>query len=114
MADINAFAFTRAVQVICDSSDLVVSYDIQILDDTVVKMRVILTNGTFIDVFHNADSGKRSYALIEEAVRVFGADNAFIGWHIHPFDNPSQHIPSAEISFDQFMVLIEDHFAKKQ
>jgi hypothetical protein len=103
MAYLNAFEFARIIQDNCAQSDLVVSYDVWILDDTVVKMRIILTIRAFIDVFYNVDSGKCSYALIEEGARVFGADNAFVGWHIHPFDNPGEHLLSPEVSFAEFL-----------
>ena len=113
MAHINAFEFARTIQDHCDRSDLVTSYDVRILDDTVVKIRVTLTYDAFIDVFYNSDTGKCSYALVESSGRVFGADNAFIGWHIHPFDNPNQHVPAAEISFEKFLKTIEDHIAQR-
>lgn len=109
MARLNAYEFARAIQDDCTRSDLVVSYEIQILDDTVVKVRVILVVNAFIDVFYNADSGKCSYALIEAGARVFGVDNAFIGWHIHPFDNPGQHVSSTEVSFAEFLNSVEEH-----
>jgi hypothetical protein len=114
MAHVSPFEFARAVQSACDRSDLVAGYDVQILDDTVVKVQAILTYDAFIDVFYNADTGKCSYALIEKAARVFGADNAFIGWHIHPFDDPSQHVPSSEISFLDFLRKVEEHAAQRQ
>ena len=109
MAYLSPIAFARTIQDACNRSDLVASYDVRILDDTVVKIRVVLTYDAFIDVFYNADTGKRSYALVEKATRVFGAANAFIGWHIHPFDNPDKHIPSAAISFDDFLKAVEEH-----
>jgi hypothetical protein len=111
MAYLNPIAFARTIQDACNQSDLVVSYDVRILEDTVVKIRVVLTYDAFIDVFYNADTGKCSYALVEKAARVFGADNAFIGWHIHPFDDPDQHIPSATISFDDFLKAVEEHIS---
>jgi hypothetical protein len=114
MAHVSPFEFARAVQSVCDQSDLVSAYDVQILDDTVVKVQVTLTYDAFIDVFYNADTGKCSYALIEKAARVFGADNAFIGWHVHPFDDPSQHVPSPEISFLDFLKTVQDHVTRKQ
>lgn len=109
MAHLNAFEFIRAIQDDCDQSDIVISYDIRLLDDTVVKMRVALTSDAFIDVFYNSDSGKCSYALIEKGIRIFDADNAFIGWHIHPFDNPSQHVSSSKVSFEEFLNNVEEH-----
>jgi len=113
MAHLNPFEFARSIQDHCDRSDLVVSYDTRILDNMIVKIRVALSFGAFIDVFYNADSGKYSYALIEKGIRVFGADNAFIGWHIHPFDGPDQHKPTSEISFSEFLHLVEKQFTDK-
>ena len=113
MAHISAFEFTRTVQDICDLSDLVTSYDVRILDDTVVKIRVALIYEAFIDVFYNSDTGKCSYALIEASSRVFGADNTFIGWHIHPFDSPNHHIPSSEVSYEKFLKTIEEHIDQR-
>ena len=113
MAHISAFEFARTIQDICDRSDLVTYYDVRILDDTVVKIRVALTHDAFIDVFNNSDTGKCSYALIEASIRVFGADNAFIGWHTHPFDNPDQHVHAPEVTFDEFLKTIEEYFARK-
>jgi len=109
MARISASEFARLVQDDCHQSSLVVSYEVQILDDTVVKIRVVLTLDAFIAIFYNADSGKCSYALIEHGVRVFGADNAFIGWHIHPFNAPEEHIPASEVSFADFLSAIENN-----
>ena len=114
MARMSTFEFARTIQAACDQSSLVVTYDVRILDNTVVKIRVFLTYGAFIDVFYNTDTGNCSYALIEGAARVFGADNAFIGWHIHPFDDPNQHLPSSEASFDDFLKIVEAHNAKRR
>ena len=108
MAGLTAFEFARAVQDTCHHSKLVVSYEVQLLDDIVVKMRIALTAAAFIDLFYNADTGKCAYALIENNRRIFGADNAFIGWHIHPFDDPEQHIPCEEMSFPEFLHRVED------
>lgn len=99
MVHLDPLQFARDVQDGCDRSELVVTYDIRILDDTVVKVRVVLNNDAFVDVFYNADTGKCSYALVEGAARVFVADNPSIGWRIHPFEDPSNHVPSSEVGF---------------
>lgn len=114
MAPLNAFEFTRTIQYDCDQSALVVSYDVRILDNTVVKIRVILSFGAFVDVFYNADTGKCSFALIDKGARVYGADNAFIGWHIHPYGDPEQHVPSSEVPFEDFLNTIEKQQGSKQ
>lgn len=114
MAYLRTLEFARAVQITCDQSNLVTAYDVRILDNTVVKIRVFLTCEAFIDVFYNADTENCSYSLVENTKRVFGADNAFIGWHIHPFDDPDRHVPSSEISFEDFLETVEKHIAKKR
>ena len=88
---------------------MVLTYDVRILDDTVVKIRVVLTYGPFIDVFYNADSRKCSYALVKGGARVYGADNAFIGWHVHPFQNPQDHVRTPDVSFAEFLTAVERH-----
>ena len=110
MAELNAFDFARAVQQACHDVELVASYDVQVLDDVVVKIRVTLVAAAFVNVFYNADSGKCAFALIEDGRRIFGADNAYIGWHLHPFDNPEQHLPCAEMSFIEFLNAVEEAF----
>ncbi len=112
MAHLSTLEFARTVQTACDQSNIVTAYDVRILDDTVVKIRVFLTYGAFVDVFYNTDTENCSYALIEGDARVFGADNAFIGWHIHPFDDPSQHIPAPQVSCDDFLRIVEEHNAE--
>ena len=110
MARLNAIEFARSVQNACHESAHVLSYNVQILDDTVVKIRVVISGEAFVEVFYNADSGKCSYALIQQNRRIFGADNAFIGWHLHPFGNPEQHDVCTEISFEEFLRMVEETF----
>ena len=49
MADVSPIQFARQVQGTCDRSELVLTYDVRIVDDTVVKIRVELTYGAFIE-----------------------------------------------------------------
>ena len=82
-------------------------------DDTVVRIRAVLTDTIFVDVFYNADTRKCSYTLIKNKKRVFGADNSFIGWHIYPFENPNDHQLAPELSFEEFLSRIElNHYRK--
>jgi hypothetical protein len=108
VARLNAVDYARTIQNICHGSEFVVSYDVQILDDVVVKIRVDLSIEAFIAIFYNADSGKCSYALIKRGRRIFGADNALIGWHLHPFDDPEKHLRCEELSFADFLHAVED------
>ena len=114
MADLDAVTFARAVQHSCHAVEIVASYDVQLLDDVVVKIRVALVAAAFIDVFYNADSGKCAFALVQDGRRIFGADNAYIGWHLHPFENPEQHLPCDEISFEEFLNAVEAAFTQNR
>ena len=78
MADLDAVAFARAIQHACHAVEIVASYDVQLLDDVVVKIRVVLVAAAFIDVFYNADSGKCAFALVQDERRIFGADDTRI------------------------------------
>jgi hypothetical protein len=79
------------------------------LTTTSINLRVEVTTGGFMDVFHNEDTHTTAFALILSDRRVFGADNTG-GWHIHPFDDPEQHnLLPGEMSFAEFVTLIEQH-----
>jgi len=86
---------------------------VTIQDNVLVKIRADLRSDLFIDVFFNAETSKMSFALIESGVRVYGADNSVIGWHIHPFDNPDSHQASESIAFDTFLRTVEEWLARK-
>ena len=87
----------------CDRSDLAVSYDLRVLDNAVLKTRIFLTIPAFIDVYYNPTNGICSYTLVQDNRRIYGADNVFIGWHIHPFKDPSDHRLCDEVEFDDFL-----------
>ncbi|MDZ7265081.1 MAG: hypothetical protein ONB16_10880, partial [candidate division KSB1 bacterium] len=75
-----------------------------------ISIRVPLTIGNFIDIFYNRQSDRIAYALIESGNRIFGADNTG-GWHIHPFENPANHLPlTTAMTFAEFIKAIEQHY----
>jgi len=77
---------------------------------TSINIRVNVIGGGFIDVFYNEHTGTTAFALIMADQRAFGADNTG-GWHIHPFENPEQHLrlPQA-MSFGEFVAVLEQQF----
>jgi len=54
--------------------------------------RIVLGEATFVQVYFNALTGRKSYALIHEEQRVMGYDN-YRFWHCHPLHEPAKHIP---------------------
>ncbi|MGH7594864.1 MAG: hypothetical protein ACREOI_00865 [bacterium] len=82
------------------------------LTPTSVNVRVPITGGQFVDTFHNESSGRTAFALIKNNRRIFGADNTG-GWHLHPFDDPTQHDPlNAPMTFSEFIQHIESHLTQ--
>ena len=82
---------------------------IRSLTSTSVTLRIEIAAGGFVDAFHNEVTGTTAYALIQQGMRVFGADNTG-GWHVHPFEDPTRHVPfPSPIAFIDFIALIESH-----
>jgi hypothetical protein len=72
-----------------------------------VNLRAYLTDESMLNVFYNHKTGKTSFVHIRDGKRVFGADSRN-GWHWHPREDPSQHIPSDHaIAFEEFFREIE-------
>jgi hypothetical protein len=77
---------------------------------TSLKIRIAIADDEFLDLFHNAETGRTDYALIRGNQRIYGADNAG-GWHIHPFEDPSRHEPlDGPMSILEFIQTIELHY----
>ena len=108
MADLRLSEFVETVRLACDRSDLVTGYNVRILDNVTVKIRVPLRVKAFIDVYFNPENGNCSFALIKGGKRIYGADNAFVGWHLHPFAAPDQHLSCLELSFGDFLHTVEE------
>lgn len=108
MAGLTISQFVDLLRATCDRSDLVVSYDIRVLDNAVLKTRIFLIIDAFIDVYYNPSNGTCSYTLIQENRRIYGVDNAFIGWHVHPFENPDEHRLCDEVTLREFLVAVRE------
>ena len=61
----------------------------------------------FLDVFYAANTGKISFAIIQNNQRIFGCDN-LNGWHVHPFGNPERHVPISEPSLEYIIRACRD------
>lgn len=113
MAALSASPLQRLaeVQQACYTSPLVSYVEEVLVDIDILKVRVYLAPGEmFIDVFYNAVTDKTSFALIQGGQRVYGADNAKMGWHKHPFDAAERHISCPSITFAEFLADVEDYF----
>ncbi len=65
------------------------------------KLRLAISDGTFIEAFHSQKTGRFSFALIKAGRRIYGADNKD-GWHEHPFGEEEKHVGCEPISIGKF------------
>ena len=106
MAGIDPLAFATDIIRTCNDIDEVTSYDTQIIDNLVVRMRIYLSSEKFVDVFYNSETERTAYSLIDAQNRIFGVDNT-VSWHKHPFEEPGKHIPCNIVSFSDFMKMVQ-------
>ena len=102
------------LQQACNRSPLVSHIEERMVDVDILSVRVHLTvTHTFINVFYNVTTDKVAFALVEGGYRLYGVDNAKVGWHKHPFHDPDQHLPCAPVRFEEFLADVETHFTTK-
>jgi len=61
----------------------------------ILEIRVFFTPEVFMESYVNSITGKKSFALVESAKRIWGYDN-YRYWHHHPIENPENHVPCNE------------------
>ncbi len=94
----------------CRNIELVHYIEECLVDVDVLHVKVHLTTpATFINVFFNLDTDKTAFALIQTNQRIYGMDNAKIGWHEHPFDNPRLHNACSPVTFTAFLQAVQKH-----
>jgi hypothetical protein len=91
----------------CQVCALVESYAIDASDEDTLSVRVFLLNASFINIFYNLATNKTAFAWIRKGKRVYGKDNAKMGWHVHPFEFPEQHLRCEPITFESFLREVE-------
>lgn len=97
-----AFDFSKEAVTVCSEYNFIQGIEIQLLDEPVVKIKAVINDDAFINIFYNAKTSKYSFTLIKNNNRIYGADNAK-KWHIHPFDDPDSHVASNNISLGEFL-----------
>ena len=111
MAAITTTQLLYEVRSACHRSALIRHIEERILDIDVLHARAYLSlPGTFINAFYNLATDKTAFALIQAGRRVYGVDNAKIGWHYHPFADPDQHIVCPQMTFADFLHELEKNF----
>lgn len=87
--------------------------DMTIVRHTRLKTRIDLEKGCHVDIFFREETQRIDYALICGGTRLFGLDN-LKGWHYHPLEEPSQHIPCAAPTPAQALAQIRDVYVQQE
>lgn len=109
MAPVTTSELLHGLRQACYGSSLVEYAEERTIDFDVLKARVHLTiPDTFISVLYNVATEKTAFALVQGKRRTYGVDNAKMGWHEHPCNDPEQHQPCRPVRFDEFLTVVEN------
>jgi hypothetical protein len=69
--------------------------EVRLIEETAntVTLHLIISTDMFVQIFFSARSERFSLALIGPSGRLYGKDRQFGQWHIHPYTDPSTHLP---------------------
>jgi len=119
MAGLSMAAFEWQLQDVCSKSPIVKNIALFASTENSNLWRILLKDDTFMDIevsfidAYYSNSGKTSFAHIQNKQRVFGADNAGGAWHWHPYEDPQRHdFTNAEITFADFFKRVEENASK--
>jgi len=107
LADLTPHQLLDRLVTVCSRSPVVAAYTVRTLDLDVLSLRVHLVDDSFLEVFYNVATRKTAFAVVIEGRRIYGKDNAKMGWHVHPLDDPQSHHPCDPASFEQFLAEVE-------
>lgn len=69
----------------------------------------------FLRFYFNEVTGTIAFALIEEQRRIWGIDHdRRRGWHLHPVDNPADHIGIEPLSVSDIVRRLQDVLLKRE
>jgi hypothetical protein len=111
MAALTTEQLLSELQQACYRSALVDHVETRVIDADTLSVRVHLARAeTFINAFYNVSTDKTAFALVEGGQRIYGVDNAKMGWHEHPFHHPTKHANCAPVEFAEFLARVEEYY----
>lgn len=85
--------------------------DIMEQSEHMLKVRLYVVPGLFVQVYRNDRFDTTNFALIHNGRRIFGRDYLGGHWHRHPLDAPESHDRSADgqrsVDLDDFLDEVE-------
>ena len=109
--DVGSFA-SELVRAIADAEPFEsVSLD---TEGPVASGRVYAGERTFLQFYFNEVSGTMAFVLVEGEQRIGGIDyDNRRGWHLHPVDCPTDHIPVEALSVREIVTRLADMVRRK-
>jgi hypothetical protein len=75
----------------------------------IVKGHAYVRTDFFVRFFFNQHTQTVAFALIEDGQRIWGMDrDNRRGWHLHPVDNPTDHIAIDPLSVSEIVARLRD------
>ena len=85
--------------------------------DNALRLRLIIDETMFIQVYANSKKSKLNFALISSGQRFFGRDSEGGTWHMHPFESPESHESDGDagrnVSLTEFVAEVEEILLKE-
>lgn len=76
--------------------------------------RVYVSEELFVRFYFNQVTGTVAFALIESQQRIWGIDyDNRRGWHLHPADNPSEHVLIEALSVSDIVARLQMMLLKR-
>ena len=80
--------------------------------DNALRLRLIIDETLFIQVYANSKKNKCNFALISLGQRILGRDSEGGSWHKHPFDSPESHevegVAGRSVTLTEFVIEVEE------
>ncbi len=69
----------------------------------------------FLRFYFNESTGTIAFALIENQQRIWGIDyDNRRAWHLHPADNPAEHVKIEPLSVSEVVVRLQNVLLKRE
>lgn len=95
--------FKENIAVLIKETGYFKKYDI--LDETsnTIKAKLLINSSSYVQIYINFKKKLKNYVLIINGQRIFGRDCDNGKWHMHPWNDPSKHVFTHEISLKDFL-----------
>ena len=107
----------REVQAIVQSYAFIKAISDLDRTDNALRLRMIIDETLFIQVYANSKKNKCNFALISLGQRILGRDSEGGSWHQHPFEFPESHQVDGDagrsVTLTEFVLEVEELLVKE-